>query len=65
MTKWEYFAFTHSSDDGPGALEKLNKLGDEGWEAINATPGTSSLHAFFFFKRPKAESMQKENQDVS
>lgn len=60
MTKWEYFAFTTDPNDPADAHAKLNRLGDEGWEAVTATPGTNSHAAFFFLKRPKAEKMQKQ-----
>lgn len=34
--KWEYFVVDFSP--GEGGIEQLNKLGDQGWEAVTIDP---------------------------
>lgn len=42
--RWEYFVLNLSADEPPGE-ERLNELGDEGWELVAALPDA------LYFKR--------------
>lgn len=50
LTQWEY----RTASTTPGAMQELNKLGEEGWEvAANASGGSSVV-----LKRPKQPQQQ-------
>ena len=61
--RWEYAVYYHADVlalAGKSLHEKLNKLGDSGWELVSVAPGlsegkeeTAVKQTVYFFKRPK------------
>lgn len=57
MTKWEYLYFTDPENETselhpPGHKEKLNELGNEGWELVNVVFDQKGRVQKLYFKRP-------------
>jgi hypothetical protein len=57
MTRWEYLYFTDAEKETsalhpPTHKEKLNKLGQEGWELIGIVSGQMGKIQKLYFKRP-------------
>jgi hypothetical protein len=57
MTKWEYLYFTDPENEAsalhpPGHKEKLNELGNEGWELVNVVFDQKGRVQKLYFKRP-------------
>jgi hypothetical protein len=54
--KWEYMSVMNAN------LQKMNELGEQGWEHIGIYPMAGSplepntIHMMFLFKRPKQEA---------
>jgi hypothetical protein len=60
MTRFEYkFGLDigdEPSDGDDHTEERLNELGDEGWELVAVSPvGKDNRYLGFWFKRPKGE----------
>lgn len=56
MAKWEYLYFTDADKDTPslhppGHKEKLNELGNEGWELVSVVFDSSGRVQKMYFKR--------------
>ena len=49
MTKWEYLTINHMPFEGSGNIEeKLNQLGQEGWEVVS-TGGAAGGHSAYVY----------------
>ena len=66
MQKWEYttltlisnekqeLEWTDAQDDNRSASERLNELGEEGWELVNVVQHAGDkLRTVYWLKRPK------------
>jgi hypothetical protein len=53
MQQWEYL-WERVGDPSPGFSTKLDKLGEQGWEAVGMW-GYLSSPVWVLFKRPKAK----------
>ena len=60
MAKWEYTLETLHGNDFPKDKERLNELGNEGWELVavieSGVYGRGSMPVAYF-KRPKKEGL--------
>jgi hypothetical protein len=52
MQKWEY-KWEPVAKFTPDYRNRLNELGDEGWEFVGLLPGDGMAQHFVLFKRPK------------
>jgi len=58
MTRWEYFYFTDAEKEtstlhSPAHKEKLNELGNEGWELVSVVSNQTGKVQKLYFKRER------------
>jgi len=51
--KWEYKIETAGTTFGKWQLDKINKIGEEGWEAVSLFFGSDTGQIYVLFKREK------------
>jgi hypothetical protein len=58
--KWEYKAATIEGDKAVPLSERLNELGERGWELIQVALDSN----LFVFKRPKSETFTEDERKM-
>jgi len=67
--KWEYKSVNYGVDNSTEVTNKLNRLGDEGWEAVGISQKSNAagitLGFFVLLKRPQTEAIAKQAADAA
>ena len=62
--KWEYKSVNYGVDNSTEVTNKLNLLGDEGWEAVGISQKSNAagitLGFYVLLKRPQTETIAKQ-----
>ena len=66
--KWEYKSVNYGVDNSTEVTTKLNRLGDEGWEAVGISQKSNAagitLGFYVLLKRPQTEVIAKQAEQA-
>jgi hypothetical protein len=66
--KWEYKSVNYGVDNSTEVTTKLNRLGDEGWEAVGISQKSNAagitLGFYVLLKRPQTEAIAKQAEQA-
>jgi hypothetical protein len=67
--KWEYKSVNYGVDNSTEVTNKLNLLGDEGWEAVGISQKSNAagitLGFYVLLKRPQTEAIAKQAKQAA
>jgi membrane protease subunit (stomatin/prohibitin family) len=67
--KWEYKSVNYGADNPTEITNKLNLLGDEGWEAVGVSQKSNAtgitLGFYVLLKRPQTEKIAKQVEQAA
>ena len=69
VEKWEYKSVNYGADNPTEVTNKLNLLGDEGWEAVGISQKSNAtgitLGFYVLLKRPQTEKIAKQAEQAA
>ena len=69
VEKWEYKSVNYGADNSTEITNKLNLLGDEGWEAVGISQKSNAtgitLGFYVLLKRPQTEKIAKQAEQTA